>query len=158
MGVGVSPPNGPHARLRSDLSDSDDVDVRLANLEDAPPAVEAEDTLKRICRIRQELDWGKLRCDSARFDLAATAAVLSLTVLSPAWLRRAVDATRRKGTAVNQTKYFEGCLRNGVAETEGLCRQAEVYDVYGRLWRWARPAVAAAARAVREQHQPSEKG
>jgi len=82
--------------------------------------------------------------------LIATAAVLSQTRLSPTWLDHAVRAASRS-TSTNPIKYFKGCLRNGVAEIEGLCTLDAAFDVWGDLWRWAKPGVAALARHTRKK-------
>jgi len=146
--------NGPRGRLRSDKSDSDDVDVRLVYLEEAEPESDPAEVVETVRRLNRKLQLGQI--SRKRFDVLATAAVLASTVCSSTWLERAIDTTCRKRGSVDVLPYLESCLRNNVAEIEGLCRTDQVFDVYGKLWRWARPAVAAAARQVREKHDTKE--
>lgn len=84
--------------------------------------------------------WGTRHCGRTGTELLLTALVLTrFAGLSPQWLSRACEATNSK--LENPGGYLKRCLQNGLAETEGICAPEEVFLVWGRLWKWARPHV-----------------
>jgi len=127
----------------------------LKRLEATPCETDPAETVATITRIREGLGWaGKI--NRRAFDLFATAAVLS-TRFSKDWLERAIDTTARKRREVKVLEYFQACLRNNLAEVEGLCSSRDVYVVFGNLWQWARPGVRSAAHYIAERRPPCPK-
>ena len=103
----------------------------------------AHEALQRIGQVL------KIKPNGQEWDDLCVAAVLSVTKLSREWLAVAVNQTaaavrsRRHSDRpiTDPVRYLKGCLRNGLAETLGLCGTDDVFGAYGQLYRWSRPLV-----------------